>query len=62
MKLKLPTNIQTDYYIQGSLVIPFLFFIVFKDKSLKGMIKYILNFCIGILLGLGMIIGGLTKR
>lgn len=34
----------------------------FKDKSVKGLVKYMLNFGIGVLFGIGMITAGITKR
>jgi hypothetical protein len=36
--------------------------VIFKDKSLKGLFKYIINFSIGVIFGLGMMIGGMTQR
>lgn len=62
VELNLPSNINSDYYINACLVLPFIFFIIFKDKSLKGLIKYMTSFLIGVLCSLGMMIGGLTQR
>ena len=58
----LPDNMDTDYYIQFFFVIPFLLYVLSKDKSIVGLAKYIIAFCIGITSGMGMMIGGLTKR
>jgi len=62
ISLDLGNNMSSDYYINACLVLPFVFFVCFKDKSIKGLIKYIISFVIGVVCSLGMMIGGLTQR
>lgn len=54
----LPKNISGDSFITFSLVVPFLFFILTKDRTWVGLLKYIFSFCSGIVLGIGLLLGG----
>ena len=52
----------TDYYIEALFLVPFIFYVLSKDKSMVGLAKFIIAFLIGIIAGMGMMVGGLTKR
>ena len=62
LSFNLPNNLPTDYYIEGLFIIPFALYVMSKDKSIVGLAKFIMAFLIGIISGLGMMIGGLSKR
>ena len=58
----LPDNLHTDIYIEFLFLVPFIFYVLSKDKSLVGLAKFIVAFLIGITAGVGMMVGGVTKR
>lgn len=62
LTFNLPENIHTDYYIEALFLVPFIFYVLSKDKSMVGLAKFIIAFLIGIIAGMGMMVGGLTKR
>ena len=62
LAFSLPDNIRADFYASLSLIVPFVFFVLAKDKSLLGLFKFIVTFAIGVISGLGMMVGGVGQR
>lgn len=56
--LDLPINVPFDYYILGTLLIPFISFIFSEKKSLRSLFEYLSLFLVGFLAGLGLMVGG----
>ena len=59
-KFNLPYNVDVNYYLLGCLLAPFTCFIFSKGKSLIDLSKSIFSFLSGFLVGMSVMVGGLT--